>query len=70
MGQQLGLVIVNAPGASGDAQLSAIDGLTKKLAMHVVAAKPQYLSKDQVPADIVAKETEISKCVMQSNIHA
>lgn len=63
MGQQLGIVIVNAPGASSEAQLSAIDTLTKKLAMHVVAAKPQYLSKDQVPADIVAKETEISKWV-------
>ena len=28
----------------------------KKLAMHVVAARPQYMTRDQVPADVVEKE--------------
>lgn len=31
----------------------------KKLAMHIVAAKPTYLSPMEVPEDIVAKEREI-----------
>jgi elongation factor Ts len=31
----------------------------KKLAMHVVAAKPQYLTPDDVPEDVVAKEKDI-----------
>jgi len=31
----------------------------KKLAMHVVAAKPQYLNPSSVPEEIVAKEKEI-----------
>jgi elongation factor Ts len=31
----------------------------KKIAMHVVAANPQYAQADQVPADVVAKETAI-----------
>jgi elongation factor Ts len=31
----------------------------KKLAMHVVAAKPQYLTPDDVPEDVIAKEKDI-----------
>ena len=31
----------------------------KKLAMHVVAAKPQYLTPNDVPADVIAKEKDI-----------
>jgi elongation factor Ts len=32
----------------------------KDLAMHIAAFKPQYLSKADVPADIVAREREIA----------
>lgn len=31
----------------------------KDLAMHIAFAKPQHMTKDQVPADIVAREREI-----------
>jgi len=34
--------------------------LGKDLAMHVAFAKPQYLSKSEVPAEIVAREREIA----------
>jgi elongation factor Ts len=34
--------------------------LAKGIAMHVAAINPQYVSPDQVPADIVAKEKEIA----------
>ena len=34
-------------------------GFVRDVAMHVAAANPQYLNRDEVPADIVAKEKEI-----------
>jgi len=36
------------------------EDLGKDLAMHVAAFKPQYLSKSDVPADIVARERDIA----------
>ncbi len=35
------------------------DALARDLAMHVAAANPQFVSPDDVPADVVAKEREI-----------
>lgn len=35
------------------------DTLGRDLAMHVAASRPEYLSKDEVPAAVVAKEKEI-----------
>jgi elongation factor Ts len=40
-----------------------IDGpeeLGKDLAMHIAFAKPQYMSKSDVPADVVARERDIA----------
>ena len=36
------------------------EDLGKDLAMHVAASKPQYLSKAEVPADVVARERDIA----------
>lgn len=48
--------------------LVALDGgdaeLARGLAMHIAAMNPQYVSPDQVPADFVAKEKEISLAQM------
>jgi elongation factor Ts len=33
----------------------------KDVAMHICASEPQYVSKDEVPADVVAKEREIAR---------
>lgn len=33
--------------------------LVKDIAMHIAAADPHYLKRDEVPADIIAKEREI-----------
>jgi len=38
-----------------------VEALGKQLAMHVAAAAPQYLNRDSVPADVVAKEKEIMR---------
>lgn len=35
------------------------DALAKDIAMHVAASRPEYVSKDQVPAAAIAKEKEI-----------
>jgi elongation factor Ts len=37
----------------------ANDGFTREIAMHVVFAKPQYLSKDDVPASVTENEKRI-----------
>ena len=36
------------------------EDLGKDLAMHIAASKPQYLSKIEVPADVVARERDIA----------
>ncbi|MBD1400941.1 translation elongation factor Ts [Pelovirga terrestris] len=38
-----------------------VSGLGKQIAMHVAAAAPQYLNRDEVPAKIVEKEKEIMR---------
>lgn len=35
------------------------EALAKDVAMHIAASRPEYVSKDQVPAEAVAKEKEI-----------
>jgi elongation factor Ts len=36
-------------------------GLVKDVAMHIAAANPQYVSRDEVPQDIIEREKEIYK---------
>ncbi len=43
------------------------DDLGKDLAMHVAASKPQYLSKIEVPADVVARERSIAAARAQES---
>jgi len=38
---------------------SGNEGLSKDLAMHVAASRPEYVTKEQVPAAAIAKEKEI-----------
>lgn len=66
LGRTVAAVVLEAPGlstgAGGEderATLEAISELGQKLAMHVVAAAPQYLSRASVPAARVAEEAEI-----------
>ena len=35
------------------------EALAKDIAMHVAASRPQYVSKDEVPAEVIEKEKEI-----------
>ncbi len=53
-----GLVQVNCE-TDFVARTDQFQGLARDLAMHVVAAHPQYLGREDVPADIVTREKEI-----------
>ena len=55
---KVGTLVELAPEADSSADLKA---LAREVAMHVAAASPAalYLSKDEVPADVLAKEKEI-----------
>ena len=44
-----------------DSQDEAVAALARQIAMHVAAASPQYLSRDEVPATVVDKEKEIMR---------
>lgn len=35
------------------------EGLARDIAMHIAASRPEYVSRDQVPADVIAKEKAI-----------
>ncbi len=55
MGGQIG-VLVELTGEGME-----VKTLAREVAMHIAAAKPKYLSKDQVPAEKLAEEREIVK---------
>lgn len=52
-------VLVELSSSTGDSE--ALQGLARQLAMHVAAANPQYLNRDEVPADVVAREKDIMR---------
>ncbi len=52
-------VLVELGTAKGDD--GAVAGLARQIAMHVAAASPQYLDRQQVPAEVVEKEKEIMR---------
>ena len=45
----------------GQTQLQALQRVGSELAMHVVAAKPLFLTKELVPSDALENEREILK---------
>jgi hypothetical protein len=50
-------VLVELAAESADA--ATLQTLAKDVAMHVAASSPLYVAKDEVPADVLAKEKEI-----------
>lgn len=56
-GGKIGVLIELQTTANDD----RIAELGKQIAMHVAAAAPQYLDRDSVPAEVVAKEKEIMR---------
>ncbi len=57
-GGKIGVLVELATLKGDDERVAA---LGRQLAMHVAAASPQYLNREQVPAEIVEKEKEIMR---------
>jgi elongation factor Ts len=55
---KIGVLVELATEKGQDEQVTA---LGRNLAMHVAAANPQYLKRDEVPAEVVEKEKEIMR---------
>jgi elongation factor Ts len=51
-------VLIELACAKSDPRVAAV---ARQLAMHVAAANPQFLNRQQVPAEVVAKEREIMR---------
>ncbi|PNU19780.1 elongation factor Ts [Geothermobacter hydrogeniphilus] len=52
-------VLVELTCSAGDSE--ALQGLARQIAMHVAAASPQYLTRDEVPAEVVNREKDIMR---------
>lgn len=61
-GDKLGTVLL-----FDDPDHALSDEAARDLAMHVAAMNPAYLSRDQVPADVIAKEKEILRAQMPAD---
>ncbi|KAJ1631746.1 elongation factor Ts [Pavlovales sp. CCMP2436] len=57
-GRTAAAVVLEAPGASAEA-LDTVSELGQKIAMHIVAASPLYLCREEVPAEKVEAEKEV-----------
>ena len=57
-GGKIGVLIEMQTDAPGSAEVKAV---AKQLAMHVAAVAPQYLKREDVPAEVVEKEKDIMR---------
>jgi elongation factor Ts len=65
MGGKIGVLIEVNCETDFVARTDGFQALVKDLAMQVAAAAPLYVRRDEVPADVVAKEMEIAKAQMR-----
>ncbi len=63
-GAKLGVLVEIACETDFVAKTDAFQQLIKDVAMHVAAANPGYVSRDDVPGDVVEKEREIYRAQM------
>lgn len=60
-GRMAALVSLNASPSPGDEQKVGIASMASQLARHVVASRPQFVSVESVPADVLEKERNTMK---------
>jgi elongation factor Ts len=58
-GGKIGVMVQIASPALTDANKDALQGFVRDVAMHSAAAAPAYVSRDQVPADVLEREKEV-----------
>jgi elongation factor Ts len=61
MGGKIGVLVEVNCETDFVARNEAFQSIVKDVAMHVAAAAPQYVRREEVPAEVVAKELEIAK---------
>jgi elongation factor Ts len=61
MGGKIGVLVEVNCESDFVARTDKFQELTKELAMHIAAANPTYVRREDVPADVVAREREIYK---------
>jgi elongation factor Ts len=66
MGGKIGVLLEVNCETDFVARTEGFQTLVKDLAMHVAAAAPQYVRREEVPAEVVAKEMEIAKEQMRA----
>jgi elongation factor Ts len=57
---KIGVLVELEAGSPEEAKSAAIQSLGKELAMQIAASRPRYLSREEVPADILAQERDIA----------
>ena len=65
MGGKIGVLVEVNCETDFVARTDGFQGLVKDLAMHIAAAAPQYVRREEVPPEVVAKEVEIAKAQMK-----
>jgi elongation factor Ts len=65
MGGKIGVLVEVNCETDFVARTEGFQALVKDLAMQIAAAAPQWVRREEVPADIVAKELEIAKAQMR-----
>jgi elongation factor Ts len=66
MGGKIGVLLEVNCETDFVARTDGFQALVKDLSMHVAAAAPQYVRREEVPAEVVAKEMEIAKEQMRA----
>jgi elongation factor Ts len=61
MGGKIGVLVEVNCESDFVARTDKFQELTKEIAMHIAAASPTYVRREEVPADVVAREKEIYK---------
>jgi elongation factor Ts len=59
MGGKIGVLVEVNCESDFVARTDDFQGLVKELAMHIAAANPTYVRRDEVPGDVLAREREI-----------
>ena len=65
MGGKIGVLVEVNCETDFVARTDGFQALVKDLAMHIAAAAPVYVKREEVPADVIAKEMEIAKAQMR-----
>ena len=61
MGGKIGVLVEVNSETDFVARTEPFQALVKDIAMHIAASAPQYVRREEVPAEVVAKEMEIAK---------